>query len=128
MLAKSIPRILFAGGFLFAGQKGHLLQLALDLPGAHAHQIFQFAAGLIQPVLRLRQRLAKGVELGLHAAQHLPHLAAALLDGQRLEAHLQKSVVWPGARYLSWMSLPKPRTRLSSSLAANSTAALSAVS
>jgi len=78
----------FSGGARFR-QRGDAAQLSLDLTCAHAHQALQRVARLIDARLRLFQRRAERFKLGFHTAQNIPHFTGPLLDGQRLEAHLQ---------------------------------------
>ncbi|CDN43796.1 hypothetical protein BN871_DO_00110 [Paenibacillus sp. P22] len=66
----------------------HLAQPALDRPGTDRRRV-DGVARLLQLLLRLVEQISELAELRLHGAEHLPYLARALLDCQRLEAHLE---------------------------------------
>ena len=65
------------------------LQLALNHPRACADELIEFFIRLIQPLLGHRQYVVELIKFCFHRTQDRPDLAAALLDRQRSEAHLQ---------------------------------------
>ena len=74
---------------ILRGEGGDGAQLAVDLARPGADQLVQLLAGLFDALLRRFQHAAEGLKLGFDGAEDVPDLAAALLDRQRAEAHLQ---------------------------------------
>jgi hypothetical protein len=64
-------------------------QGALHCTGAGG-RLVHHVAGVLQLLLHLLDHPAEAAEPALDRAEHVPHLAGALLDGQRAEAHLQR--------------------------------------
>ena len=64
-------------------------QLLVNLPRAHADEFIELVAGLGDALLGFREDVAEFFKFRLDGREHIPDLARALLDGERLEAELE---------------------------------------